>query len=223
MEYLLTLDMGADSEEVFTCVGDCNSKFEQRLAELIAPTIGTNVNSIHQGLWGWACLSVISEKDQKLAEKYMKKIGGPKHWRDGQTHYEFISATSLTGQKRQSAMWNRFNKQAYLVLAGNLEAAGRPLEAAAIYDHYGVYDKARSLREREKQVIIKQTNVSIDLNALLKQVKDGGIVVVYRCPHCGGKLKVGKETSLDFLKVCEHCGSEIAAMDLADFLRSALS
>lgn len=66
-------------------------------------------------------------------------------------------------------------------------------------------------------------DISVDLNVLLKQVKDGGIVAVYRCPHCGGKLKIGKDTSLKSLETCEHCGSEIEAMVLADFLRVALS
>ncbi|MCJ7423499.1 phage terminase large subunit family protein [Candidatus Bathyarchaeota archaeon] len=70
---------------------------------------------------------------------------------------------------------------------------------------------------------MKTTNVSVNLNALLQQVKDGGIVAVYRCPHCGGPLKVGKDTNVESLRTCEHCGSEIEAVDLADFLRSALS
>lgn len=63
----------------------------------------------------------------------------------------------------------------------------------------------------------------MDLNTLLKQVRDGGIVVIYRCPSCGGKLKVGKDTSVESLKVCEHCGSEIETIELADFLKTALS
>ena len=86
-----------------------------------------------------------------------------------------------------------------------------------------MYEKARELREREKQIIVRRTDISVDLNALLQQVKDGGIVAIYRCPHCGGKLKVSKDTSVESLKVCEHCGSEIEAMELADFLKTALS
>jgi DNA-directed RNA polymerase subunit RPC12/RpoP len=63
----------------------------------------------------------------------------------------------------------------------------------------------------------------VDLNSLLKQIAEQGIVAVYRCPHCGGKLKIGKETSETNLRICEHCGSEIETMDLADFLKTALS
>jgi len=70
-----------------------------------------------------------------------------------------------------------------------------------------------------KEVIVK----SVDLNELIRQIKEGGIVAVYRCPHCGGKLKISKDTSVETLKVCEHCGTEIETVDLADFLRTALS
>ena len=37
------------------------------------------------------------------------------------------------------------------------------------------------------------------------------------------KLKIGKGTSVESLKVCKYCSSEIEAMELADFLRTALS
>jgi hypothetical protein len=90
-----------------------------------------------------------------------------------------------------------FVKGGYSALALNLEKCGRPLDAAEIYEKkLKMYDKARLLRQNEKHVIIKTTDVSIDLNELLKQVKDGGIVAIYRCPHCNAALKVNDKTSL---------------------------
>ena len=86
-----------------------------------------------------------------------------------------------------------------------------------------MYEKAKSLREKDKQMIVKRTEVSFNLNELLKQIKDGGIVAVYRCPHCNGTLRINNKTSLKSLKTCEHCGSEIETVDLADFLKTALS
>jgi transcription initiation factor IIE alpha subunit len=56
----------------------------------------------------------------------------------------------------------------------------------------------------------------------LHQVKDSGIVAVYRCPHCSANLKVGKDTSMESLQKCAHCGSEVETMDLTDFLEKAL-
>jgi hypothetical protein len=117
-----------------------------------------------------------------------------------------------------------FVKRGYSALALNLEKCGRILDAAKIYEEkLKMYDKARILRQNEKQTIIRRTDVSVNLNELLKQVKDGGIVAIYRCPHCSGTLKVNDKTSLKSLKTCEHCGSEIETVDLADFLKTAIS
>jgi hypothetical protein len=43
------------------------------------------------------------------------------------------------------------------------------------------------------------------------------------CPSCGGKLKINKNTTVDSLKICEHCNSEIESMDLAGFLKTVLT
>ena len=116
-----------------------------------------------------------------------------------------------------------FVKQGHSTLAQNLEECGRPLDAANIYESLRMYDKAKQLREKEKQVTVKHTAISVNLNDLLKQVQDGGIVAVYRCPHCRGTLKINKQTKLETLKTCEYCNSEIETMDLADFLKTALA
>jgi len=86
-----------------------------------------------------------------------------------------------------------------------------------------MYEKAGQLKQKQKQVVVKQVVVSVDLNNLLQRIKDGGIVVVYRCPNCGGNLKIGKEAAIESLRVCPYCGLGIRATDLVDFLRTALS
>ena len=117
-----------------------------------------------------------------------------------------------------------FVRLGYHALALNLEKCGRRQDAADIYEkRLQMYDKARQLREILNQVIVKRTDISVNLNALLQQLREGGVAVVYRCPHCGGKLKINKDTSSDCLSVCQHCGAEIQTMDLADFLKTALS
>jgi len=82
---------------------------------------------------------------------------------------------------------------------------------------YPVYFQACGSRR------IPVTQVTVDLNTLLQQVKDSGLVAVYRCPHCGGALRIAKETSISSLKNCVYCGSQIEAIDLADFLKTVLS
>lgn len=116
-----------------------------------------------------------------------------------------------------------FSKECRLALAKNLEQAGRYQNAAVVYEQLDDYDSARKMREKDKRVEVKQTNVSVDLNALLKQFQNGGIVAVYRCPHCNGKLKISKDTTMKSLRTCEYCNTEIEAVDLAGFLKTAMS
>jgi DNA-directed RNA polymerase subunit RPC12/RpoP len=113
-------------------------------------------------------------------------------------------------------------RNAKLALAKNLIRCGRSLDAAKVYEELTMYDEARELREKDKRMIIKKTDISVNLNDLLQQFRDSGLVAVYRCPHCGGKLRVGKDTSLESLRICEHCGSEVETLDLVDFLEKAL-
>jgi uncharacterized protein with PIN domain len=118
---------------------------------------------------------------------------------------------------------HEYHTNAKTALAQNLEKCGRTQDAARVYEDLRMYDKSRELREKDRQILVKKTDVSINLNALLQQVKDGGLVAIFRCPHCGGKLKISEKTTLNSLRTCEHCESEIESMDLADFLKTALA
>jgi lysine biosynthesis protein LysW len=82
---------------------------------------------------------------------------------------------------------------------------------------------ARAINDLIVKEFARTPDVSVDLNVLLQQLKEGGLILVYRCPHCGGKLKIDKNVDIAELKQCEHCGSEIESVDLADFLKTALS
>ncbi len=118
---------------------------------------------------------------------------------------------------------DKSNAKAKTSLAHNLERCGRTADAARIFEDLRLYDKARELREKERHIIVKKTDLSVNINSLLQQIKDSGLVALYRCPHCGGNLKIGKNTSIESLRKCEHCNSEIETMDLGDFLRTILS
>ena len=119
--------------------------------------------------------------------------------------------------------YKTFKAKARTALAQNLEKCGRTADAAKVFEELRMYDKARELREKDRHIVVKKTDISINLNSLLQQVKEGGIVAVFRCPHCGGKLRIESKTTLNSLKTCERCVSEIESMDLADFLKTALS
>jgi len=217
--YLLTIN----TRDKWACSAQCRNKFEEQVLnyplENIGTDTGTEFKSVEIELWYKACMSAFDANDpSKKAWTDLQKLGI-------KSAMDIMDIqTTSSNHKHESDLYDRFLARVLLALAGNMERAGRPLDAAKIYEkELKMYDKARELRERDKQVVVKSTNVSLNLNQLLQQVKDGGIVAVYRCPHCGGKLKVDKNVDIAKLKVCEHCGSEIESMDLADFLKTALS
>ena len=134
----------------------------------------------------------------------------------------FIKYSDSNDQSK-SVLWTRLVKYTRLIQAKHFETLREFENAAKIYKSLGMYEEAGRIRAKRNELIVKKTDISINLNALLQQVKDGGIVAIYRCPHCNGKLKIGNRSTLNSLRTCEHCGSEIEAVDLADFLKTALS
>jgi DNA-directed RNA polymerase subunit RPC12/RpoP len=132
-------------------------------------------------------------------------------------------ASGVGDSQYANPMLQGLSSSVRLIVVQHLITARRYEDAAKLYEKLGMYEEAGKARAKGSEISIKKTEVSVDLNSLLKEIKEGGIVVVYRCPNCGGKLKVSKETNIDSLKHCEHCGSEIETMDLAEFLKTALS
>jgi rRNA maturation endonuclease Nob1 len=107
----------------------------------------------------------------------------------------------------------------------NLETADRYDDAARGYEELGMFKEAGELRRKNRTIAVVATtkNINADLNALLRQIKTEGIVAVYRCPHCGGNIRIGKGGNLSDVQICQYCGSTLEAMALADFLKSILS
>jgi DNA-directed RNA polymerase subunit RPC12/RpoP len=210
-------------EYKWACSEQCARKFEQKVLDYSLKDIETEMDdefdSLENELWYEACIAALDKDDSsRVAWFNLLKQG-----KDYAIRIMDIDSKSSDG-KHKTDLRDKFHNRALLALATNIEAVGRPLDAAIIYEkHLKMYDKARELREKQKQVTVKRVDISVNLNELLQQVKDGGIVVVYRCPRCGGKLKIGKDTSMESLKVCEYCGSEIEVMEIADFLKTAVS
>jgi uncharacterized protein (DUF983 family) len=137
--------------------------------------------------------------------------------------YSVSFCKDITNRTITSVLWTRLFTYTRIIQAKHFETLREFENAAKIYKSLRMYEEAGKVRAKRDELTVKRTDVSLNLNTLLKQVKDGGIVAIYRCPHCGGKLKVGSKTTLKSLRTCEHCGSEIEAVDLADFLKTALS
>jgi rRNA maturation protein Nop10 len=107
--------------------------------------------------------------------------------------------------------------------SGRYEDAAHKYEwIARVYGDEECYDKARELRDKARGAAPKKM-VSLDINALIQQIKDGGLVIAYRCPHCGSSIQIRGDMELESLQFCNFCGSKIEAISLAQFLKSALS
>ncbi len=105
--------------------------------------------------------------------------------------------------------------------ARSLEIARRFEDAARIYERYEMYEEAGRVRAQGEVIRVKETKVSVDLNDLLKRAKDGGFVVVYRCPNCGGNIRISGDTNVDSLRTCQYCGAIMKTIDLVEYLKSA--
>ncbi len=164
--------------------------------------------------WNESILAALTESQGVQVEKIRNAAN---------IHTEkFAGYPWVDSSNRPLGQVNKSKLNARLALAQNLIRCGRDLDAASIFEKLKIYDKARELRKKDKHIVIKRTNISVNLNSLLQQFKSSGIVAVYRCPHCNANLKVGKNTNIESLRKCEHCSSEVETMDLTDFLEKAL-
>ncbi len=103
-----------------------------------------------------------------------------------------------------------------LANAVNMLNAERHEDAARIYESLGMYREAGEARRAGKRQIT--TQVHVDVNNLIEQIRKAGISTDYACPVCGGHIRIAPDTPIAKLTSCEFCGSVIQTTDLVDFL-----
>jgi hypothetical protein len=119
-----------------------------------------------------------------------------------------------------SLRWVHHNAETF-VTAKNCESAGRFEEAARYYEQLNMFPEAGKARSKGNTKIVK--NISVDLNQLLEKMKSGGMVSVYKCPNCGGGIKITGTTTMDKLHTCAYCNTVLRTDDLAQFIQDILS
>jgi DNA-directed RNA polymerase subunit RPC12/RpoP len=205
-------------EAVGFCSKDCYNQFWDKVLSFpAADFVETDTKNFNRNwikYWHESILAALREAKGESAERVRQAV---------RIHTErFVAFPWVNSSNVFIPQAKKSQNDAKLALAQNLIACGRDLDAAFIFEELKLYDKARELREKDKRITIKRTDISVNLNALLQQFRESGLVAIYRCPHCGGKLKVGKDTSIESLRLCEHCGSEVETVDLVDLLEKAL-
>jgi hypothetical protein len=88
--------------------------------------------------------------------------------------------------------------------------------AARVYQEIGMWKEAGEVRRMARRQVVTQVHVNV--NDLVDQLRKAGISTDYTCPACGGHIRISGETSLAKLTSCEFCGSVIQTTDLVDFL-----
>ena len=103
----------------------------------------------------------------------------------------------------------------------NLVLAGRLEDAARLYEKLGMYREAGDLRARSKQQVV--TQVHVNLNALLDQLRQMGLSATFTCPTCRSPLAITGDTRAEALTRCAHCGSVLRQTDIVDAVARVLS
>ena len=109
-----------------------------------------------------------------------------------------------------------------LTIARNLTQAARYEEAAEIYEKWSMFEEAGRVRRLDREQVVRYQVSSVDINRLIQQLREGGLVAVYKCPNCGGSIRVSGATDATSLTRCGYCNSYLQAQDLATFLQSVL-
>jgi DNA-directed RNA polymerase subunit RPC12/RpoP len=102
------------------------------------------------------------------------------------------------------------------------EECGNYEEAANCYHKLSPFfsKKEKELRDNNRTITNKQ--ISVDINLLLEQVKNGNLAIPYKCRNCGASIKIDKQTTKENLCYCAYCGSAMKLIEIEDFLKNVL-
>jgi len=118
--------------------------------------------------------------------------------------------------QRAVAMAEDHRRRQALAHARHLIEAEDHEGAAKIYQTMGMWKEAGEVRRSGRRHIVTQVHVNV--NDLVEQVRKAGIATDYTCPACRGHIPISGDTTLAKLRSCQYCGSAIQTTDLVEFL-----
>ena len=152
--------------------------------------------------------------------------------RDGKTYWFRLAigqGERLYEEGFHARLYEAEERKRCLESCQQAERAGRYLDAADCYEYAAnrwgdekLLDKARECREKAMSIKSEVRVIAVDVNTLIRQLKESGIVAAYKCPNCGAVLKITGETRAESLKFCNYCGAKIDTVNLVEFLKSVL-
>ncbi len=90
--------------------------------------------------------------------------------------------------------------------------AERHEDAAQLYESIGMWKEAGDARRLKQRQVV--TQIQVNLNDLIAQLRGLGLTATYTCPACHSPLTITADTRPDALARCGHCGAVILPMDL---------
>ena len=166
-----------------------------------------SVDVVPQRVCSWSCFD--GWASAMTAQGYSPVPWGP-NW----TFRGIVIQPQYVPRLRALAEQQRVNLQ--LKHAKNLVAAERFEDAATIYESLGMWKDAGDVRRTGKRTVV--TQVQVDVNSLIDQMRRGGLTSSYTCPACHSPIQITAQTDVGSLRHCQHCGSVIQTTDLVEFL-----
>jgi len=134
-------------------------------------------------------------------------------------YYGDLKFGAFVGCEKRGNSIDEFNISR-LRRATRAELSGRHEDAAVLFEELNFLEKARSLRERGRVSTVRHQHV--DMNHLLEQIRQGNLVIPYKCPNCSAGITISEDTSVDRLTNCPYCGSALVVSDIERFLNSII-
>ncbi len=108
-----------------------------------------------------------------------------------------------------------------LASAINMVNAERHEDAARIYESLGMFKEAGEVRRAGRRQVT--TQVQVNVNDLMQQLRAMGVSASYTCPVCRSPSTISGETSPDALTKCQYCGAVARPSDIVEAITKVLS
>lgn len=103
-------------------------------------------------------------------------------------------------------------ERAVRIQAQNYVLAERHEDAARLYEAIGMWKEAGDTRRLKQRQVVTQVHVNV--NDLISQLRAMGLTATYTCPACRSPIQITPETRPDALAKCTYCGAVILPTDL---------
>ncbi len=103
-------------------------------------------------------------------------------------------------------------QRAVRIQAEHYVLAERHEDAARLYEAIGMWKEAGDARRMKQRQVV--TQIQVNLNDLIAQLRALGLSATYTCPACHSPVQITADTKPDALAQCSYCHAVILPTDL---------